>query len=93
MNFPQTVTVEVTADDIAHGKPGRCSSCPIALGVIRSGIGATDIAVGLETCWVSMAHDEHLTGYEMPDEALDFIDAFDNGRPVAPFSFSMERRS
>lgn len=75
------VTVEVTAEDIAKGKPMECLNCPVALACMRAGL--DDIAV----CDSSLDSDGSI---RTPDVVAEFIHAFDNGKPVHPFTFNLE---
>lgn len=81
----RTITVSVTAEDIASGKRYDCEACPIALAVRRV-IGPLDIFVCREI------GRESIGIHPVPalPEAKAFMDAFDNGEAVAPFSFQLE---
>ena len=75
------LTITVTSDDIANGKPGQATSCPVALGAYRAGVaealvGPREIRYGRG--WVPL-----------PRSAIRFVRAFDHGRPVAPFRFRL----
>ncbi len=76
--------IEVTADDIANGKPGFSCECPIALALRRLFPDAGHIEV--EMADVHIDYDM----VELPDEARDFIEHFDAEDEVSPFSFEIE---
>lgn len=75
----EQITVSVQQEDIDNGKPEDCDSCPIALACRR--LGYKDVSVG-----VSLHVDDH--DYWLPSEASRFIEEFDNGEVVSPFSFT-----
>ena len=82
--------VTVTAEDIKNGQEGVCSSCPIALAVIRaSGKKNASVVPGAFGCGDT---DPNFPGkqwkrYSMPDVATDFVRRFDTGLSVEPFIF------
>ena len=81
MNDRATVTIEVTAEDIAAGRMSACTGCPVALAMTR--------ALGTETR-VYMLHGEFPDTDEMfalPATVRSFIRAFDAGEGVEPFAF------
>lgn len=76
-------TVNVTQEDIDKGKKGSCSQCPVALAGIRSVgksfyVGPTMFAFRFN--WIA----------ELPKCVVDFIERFDSGQPVQPFTFDIE---
>lgn len=83
----RTIAVSVTAEDIAAGIRGSSTACPMALALGR--LGFPSISIGLR----SMVWDSEGRGYavtEMPPEVISFGSRFDHGRPVEPFSFTIE---
>tara|TARA_R100000656_G_scaffold104176_1_gene75950 strand:- start:16881 stop:17159 length:279 start_codon:yes stop_codon:yes gene_type:complete len=86
----KTITVKVTAEDIAEGQPLTCRYCPIALAVRRA-LGA-DLRTPIQVTPAFISHYvgsvEHI--YELPPEARDFIIYFDRGYPGEPFEFELE---
>lgn len=78
--------IKVTKADIKKGKKGSVCDCPIALAIKRAtGLKGRDVAVG--------DYQPEVDGYifEGPCESLTtFIEAFDGGEKVKPFSFNME---
>jgi hypothetical protein len=88
MNFPQTITISVTADDIAQGKQRDCRRCPIACAVRRAFPHAVvDVDEADINIWKSGLIAETFREYVLPDEAREFISAFDAGESVKPFTF------
>jgi hypothetical protein len=86
-----TKTVNVTASDIAHGKASDCEHCPIARAVRRLVKGWGYVSVG--AWYVSFAASaDSLNAHDarMPQEATDFIVAYDGGQGVEPFSFTLD---
>jgi len=79
--------VDVTADDIATG--GHDSdTCPIARALLRlDEVAEVYVHQDLITVWPTTC-DSGLDGFCRV--AKEFIEAFDDGRPVAPFSFDLE---
>ena len=79
----KTIRIEVTAEDIAAGKPDKCRECPIALAAIRAGIPEANVK---KRC-IFVAPTVRVL---LPDAAQRFIDDFDEFREVEPFSFDLE---
>lgn len=89
------ITVEVTPLDIAMGVRRSCFNCPIAKAVKRA-IKRDDLEIGIEPCRVlAKKLDAQLTygSFEhfaiLPEEAMRFINSFDNEEPVQPFAFEL----
>lgn len=71
--------VRVLAKDIKKGEEYSETSCPIALALKRK---------THKHCEVNTDHIYIDTKrYIMPDEAMDFVEHFDSGCTVRPFSF------
>ena len=75
--------IEVTQEDIDNGEPGGIYSCPIAESLKRE-FGSSICVVGQKTCTVGSAT------IWLSDNVTRFINDFDNGEPVQPFSFLLE---
>lgn len=75
--------VNVTRDDIKRGIPEDESYCPIARAVRRLGKKKL-VLVDADICVLGL-HD-----FKLPRKAAKFIDKFDNGETVKPFSFTMQ---
>jgi hypothetical protein len=80
----RTVTVKITADDIAAGETVSANNCPIALALKRHFPRRKEIAVG---DW-SIRLGSTVIG--IPKKAERFLDRFDDGKRVRPFSFEIE---
>ena len=76
-------TVNVTREDISLGVEVSCDGCPIARAISRNIPGSQVFVLGdtaiINGGWVSL-----------PRECLEFVCRFDNGLPVAPFSFTLD---
>lgn len=78
--------VEVTAEDIAKGVKEDCGACPVALALRRAGLGRAMVD-GTSISWsfgVSGGGD-----VECPCHVAEFIESFDEGDDVEPFSFQL----
>lgn len=75
--------IEVTQKDIDRGKPCDDSMCPIALAIKRQ---IRRRVVNVTRSRVNLAHGRIIG---LPKEALVFIEWFDDGLPVQPFSFDL----
>lgn len=73
--------VEVTQEDIDAGRKRDCYACPIALSIKRQGFGS--VAVSQGNIWVVGCE------YDTPLHVEEFIKAFDEGKPVKPFAFTL----
>ena len=83
-----TYTIHVLQEDINDGKPEDCGKCPIARAALRAFPSAR---------WVSVTGDievmfeqGRLQVWSMPDIALSFMDTFDHGYEVTPFTFTAQ---
>lgn len=82
--------VEVTEENIADAEVFRkrrnlrSTKCPIAL-ALRELFGQ-HVSVGPEHCTIS----SRSISASLPKEAIKFLEDFDDGKPVQPFSFELE---
>lgn len=78
------VTVKVTRKHIAAGKPSHACECPIALALKDKGFSSVEV-------WRHGWYPEPSTGgcAMLSKKALDFVDLFDNERPVKPATFRL----
>lgn len=74
--------IHVTKEDIKNGERFDCHRCPIALAATRAGL--TDVDVDYLT--ISANQETHT----LPDNAVCFIDRFDDGESVKPFTFILD---
>jgi hypothetical protein len=73
--------IKVTQEDIDCGHRGDSQRCPIAQGIRR-----LRNPQHVEVCdWIEIDNDN----YEAPAEVIEFIVAFDEGKPVEPFEFEL----
>jgi hypothetical protein len=87
-----TTPISVTAEHIAAGTARNCEKCPIALAILA-------VIPGIERAAVET---DSVTAYGggafwhtalMPGEGADFMDLFDAGRPVQPFTLELTWRA
>ena len=85
--------VDVTQEDIDHGFRHSTSHCPIALALRRRGYKM--ISVGNERIsWATQEYEKGgrlSTSRPISSEACEFIESFDSGCRVKPFSFLVEK--
>jgi len=88
------VRVDVTAEDIAQGRPTSSESCAIALATRRAintdraayfGVGSSAVVVVAKVG----GHSERYV-ILLPDKATRFVLRFDAGERIEPFSFEIE---
>jgi len=99
MNFPQTVALDVTQDDILLGETAADSQdyepkweCPIAWAMYRAFPGCE---VGVTREYIAV-HEVRKDGYgysscyyHVPTTAGDFMQDFDDNKTVTPLAFTM----
>ena len=93
------VTINVTREHIAKGKPFSTRFCPVALAVKeiaseRMEVETSSVGVVTSTFSVYFVHytEKEVFRYHipLPYDAEKFILDFDNRKPVYPFSFDIE---
>jgi hypothetical protein len=91
-----TQTIHVTDVHIRLGTPQQCFTCPIALAILAANPGAMNASVWSDTAeLVRSVPGEPALEADLPQEARDFITAFDQPSewigpsPVKPFSFEI----
>jgi hypothetical protein len=80
------VKIEVTASAIKAGKRRDPEFRPIAVAMKASGF--TSVRVNPEE--VDYVDGVAVKSFELPREAQDFIEKFDDGKSVKPFSFVLK---
>jgi hypothetical protein len=95
MPDPLTLSVSVTAEDIAEGVPRSRCACPIANAVVRAlhAAGLTIYDVQVSRCDLILGNEHTYRLFPIPQVAIDFIDAFDtygSTDPLAPFDFTID---
>ena len=84
----KTTTISVTAKDIAEANKRlvdgmqRICNCPVSLAIERK--------TGKRTSVCFFALGAYISISELPRKAQDFIEDFDLGKPVKPFSFKLD---
>lgn len=86
--------IYITAEDIRWGDRDNCNACPVALATKRvfhttgNGIvGHMDVSCHSIDLWTEEG--KHWLGLQTP-EIESFIDSFDGGEEVVPFSTEIE---
>jgi hypothetical protein len=79
-------TINVTAGHIARGDRGTPWDCAVALALKAAFPAAGLISVGVTDFDI----DDTVYDVPFPPEASAFIDAFDSGAEVEPFSFNVD---
>lgn len=88
------VIFDVTAEKIARGIRNVCNSCPVALAgddaMEKLGVIGMTTVGRLRISMLGNGTDDLIYDVETPECARRFIDYFDAGRTVYPFSFPLE---
>lgn len=93
--MPKTITVNVTERDIQYGVPRDVFSCPIARS-LRRHKEFKDLTFEVSKRLVTLAgyhpywSDPRGMIARQPEVARKFIERFDLGEPVEPFTFKLE---
>lgn len=92
IDIPDELTIEVTADDIQNGIRSDNCECAVARALKR--IPGVQPSAWVEFGAASIEYDLDGQVYDLtltfPPEATEFIQAFDCGDPVRPFTFTAE---
>ncbi len=85
--FPDKLELYINQDSISLGEKCSCSKCPIALAA--RGL-FPNCLISVDGDLLAIREPEKLSWetYGLPMEAGSFIDNFDNGLKVVPFSFT-----
>lgn len=83
------MTIHVTQDDIDNGVACNTGLCPIAH-AIRRAVPGSYWYVGSVEVFHRDLNGCRCDEMDLPVPACEFISAFDEGRPVNPFSFELE---
>ena len=79
------IKIEVTQEDIDRGEKGDCAKCPIARAIRRT---LKVRYVHVDTDFLEWGPD--YSCMNAPVKVSKFIDAFDEGRRVSPFTFMLK---
>jgi hypothetical protein len=82
-------TLDVTASDIAKGKPDNSQCCPIALAFKRQFPEATRFSVTKTDVCVNNALRVVVASAPLSKEGVSWVADFDEGRPVNPLSLRL----
>lgn len=85
MKLPDKITLTVTDKHIRSGERDDCVLCPIALAFTHA---YPDVQFGVYPTSIYVMEDGEAMHYELPREAIKFIDKFDNGIEVQPLTFT-----
>lgn len=87
----RTLIIEVTETHIARGRQCDCIACPVAL-ALRDAIHAASLGASVYANALQMDYrlssDFVLMSAKTPPEVVAFIQNFDEGRDVKPFTFT-----
>jgi len=86
-NKSKKVTVRITKSLIKKGRRGNCSYCPIGLALRTLGFHRVSVYNTFLQFTTSRNSKKYL-GANLPYEAETFVNRFDDGKAVEPFSFS-----
>ena len=76
--------IQVKQKHIKAGRINDGGNCPIALACRDAAI----VCPNVSTMWISYrGSDYYRRSTPLPQKAIEFVDNFDNGKPVKPFSF------
>jgi hypothetical protein len=86
------IRLSVSAEDIAEGKPGTGTQCPVARALGRRGYPlSTDTGVYVFDYGITLYENGYAMGEGRTNDRMKrFINAFDGGEPVAPTTFLVE---
>jgi hypothetical protein len=87
MTAPISQVVSVTKDNISNGLTCDSASCPIALALLEK---YNECLPLVDTHEISVRLNNKVYVAKTPKEAIEFIDNFDVGNPVEPFSITLE---
>lgn len=82
----EPITVTVTAENIANGKPGDINSCPIALALEQT---CADGNPAVRDEWGEWYVELWSQEVRLPWQAAEFASSFDSGEKVEPFTFEL----
>jgi len=76
--------IDVTQECINNGTPGNPASCPIAKAIKNLSVDFWDLGVTNYYIRINSSY------CKVPEEAMNFIDDYDNDKPVKPFKFILD---
>ena len=78
--------IEVTQEDIDNGEKRKCDTCAVAIAAHRA---FKDCIILVDGEQMDVIRNGKWKVIDLPDSATRFIEDFDAGRPVQPFSFEV----
>lgn len=81
--------IQITAEHIRHGKKGSPGACPIALAIMEK---CYDVYVATDYLQVKKQPGGYFTDMQFPKAVETFIQEFDAGKEVSPFSFTLRAK-
>lgn len=85
--YYRTIKVTVTAEDIAAGKKRCIGNCPVALALRRVAKAGKETWAGVDELCIDKADSGYGT-HVTPAAVVSFMERFDMGLPVEPFTFT-----
>lgn len=82
--------IEITQHDIDYGVQGECQLCPIARAVKRKINGEVRV-FGDDISIFTTDIIRRYRYYKLPQKAKDFMQRFDDGKKVRPFTFEARK--
>ena len=79
--------IEVTVDDIMNGQRGSRDKCPIARAAVRAGLAPVEVS---QHFLYFAEGPGQLRHFVLPDAAETFVERYDKGLIVQPFSFELD---
>ena len=84
----QAANIEVSQAAIDNGVRGRSERCPLAL-AYRTHYGRRGLPVSVRSNELRAYWGRYRHSYALPEDAREFIRAFDAGEPVKPFTLAL----
>lgn len=85
---PQTIEIDVTADDIARGERGDSARCPVTLAARRL-FPQEVVITGLHHVWIG--DDENAVPYRLSPLLYDAVRHFDRWGEMRPRKYAVSR--
>ena len=82
------LAIEVTEDHIQRGLSGSPQRCPIALAIKEAAGHAAGVSVGCQS--VSIRLYRRHRKYYLPENAIQFVEVFDNSGTGQPFVLELD---
>lgn len=83
------LTVTVTADHIERGMPFLCTACPVAMAIEDALGDRCNYSPSVYPHTLILWADGGRTVIPTPDPVRAFVESYDDGRSVQPFTFTL----